>query len=327
MSASGFGRLLAALPTPLDERGALDVPALDHLVHYFAERDLEGLVVGTEAGEGPYLDAPELQALVQGAARGLAGKKPFWVQIGHASTREAADAAAEAAERGAEGVLLAYDRRPGVGYPELYRHVDRVGRAMSKRLLLVARPGDLLTALAPEEQTALTKHPRLSGVFVADGAHAAHLRLWAKRFEGRGEVFAASAFEVEEAAKGGCTGFICALSLLAPGPARAVIDAYARGGLDVVRTLVKRMEPAAERLGPPRFHEGRRGVERLAERIAGGALDGGRLRPWAPPGLLKSGLQLQGHRLTAFVRPPQPQLTDADRDKLKVLLKASGMLG
>ncbi|MEL6189073.1 MAG: dihydrodipicolinate synthase family protein [Myxococcota bacterium] len=326
MSSGGFGRILAALPTPLDERGALDLQALDHLVRYFAERNLDGFVIGTEAGEGPYLEPDELRSLIERVSRELQGRKPFWVELTAASTRGAVEVAAFAADQGAEGLLLSYPRLPGVGYAELYRHLDRLGQATTTPWLLVARPGDLVSSLAPEEQATLAKHERLAGVFLAEGAVASQARPWAKRFEGRGDVFGACAFEVAEAAKGGCSGFICALSLLAPEPSRALVDAYGRGALDTVRPLSKRMASAVERLGPPRL-EGRGGVERLAERIARRPLDGGRLRPWASPGLLKLGLSLQGHRVRAFVRPPQPQVTDAERERLRSLMRACGMLG
>jgi 4-hydroxy-tetrahydrodipicolinate synthase len=289
------------------------------------ERALSGLALLTEVGEAAFLEGTERRTLVERVAKRAEGKLPFWVQIGEAWTRSAVEAAQHAEQTGAAGLLLALPRLPGIGYAELYRHVDRVARATSAPLVLVARPADIVTSLAPEEQGTLAKHLRLAGVFVAEGG-AGSVRSWARRFEGRGEIWTPSSFELTETAKAGATGVLCTLATLAPDPAKAMIDGMKSGDMSLLRQLEKRMRPVLRRMGPPRPPEAAGGVERLAERIAGRPLDGGRLRPLTPPALLKEGLRLQGHRLKAFVRPPQPQISDEEREKLKSLLRASGLL-
>ena len=323
MSDETSALLLTALPTPFDERGRIDDPAMARLVEYFADRSGGGLAVLTEAGEGLFLDATERRAIVERTAEGARDKVPFWVEISDFWTRSAIDAARHAEEAGAEGLLLSMQRLPGVGYPEVYRHVDRVVKATSCRIVLVVRPGDIVWALAAEEQATLAEHPRLSGVFLAERGGASH-RAWSKRFEGRGEVLGACSFETTDETGGGA---LCALSVLAPEPARVMMEARAGGDAEAIRRIYRRMKPLLERLGPPKSTESQGRIERLAERIARRPLDGGRLPPWAPVALIKEGLRLQGHRLKGFVRPPQPQVTREERDKLKVLLKTCGMLG
>lgn len=327
MSAASpsFGRVLGALPTPFDERGRIDGAAVDHLVGYLGDRGLGGLALMTEVGEAAFLEPMERRQVVDRVAARASGRIPFWVQVNEIWTRAAVDAARHAEEAGAAGLLLGLPRLPDVGYPELYRHLDRLGRAVSAPILLMARPGDLISALAPEEQATLAQHPRLAGIVLAERAPP-HGRAWTRRFEGRGEVLVASTFELFEAARFGAVGAVCALSILAPEPARAMVEATRSGDLEAVRKLERRLRPALDRLGPPRSQEAQGSVERLAERIARRSLDGARLRPLAPPALLKEGLRLQGHRLKTFVRPPQPQLTDGERERLKGLLKGCGLL-
>lgn len=321
-----FGRVVAALPTPFDERGRLDRSALGHLVAYFAERELSGVALLTEAGEGAFLLPDERRAVIEHVAEKASGQIPFWVQVSDPWTRSAVEAAQHAEKSGAAGLLLSLPQLPAVGYAELYRHVDRIAKSTEGPLLLVAGPGELVSGLAPEEQATLAKHPRLGGVFVAEGGPSV-LRAWGRRFEGRGEVLGASSFELLETSKAGATGVICALAVLAPDPARAMIDGLRQGDVKTLEQLAKRMRPAVKRLGPPRPPEDRGGMERWAERIARRPLDGGRVRPLAPPSLLKEGLRLQGHRLKAFVRPPQSQVSDEERERLKVLLRDCGLLG
>lgn len=324
--AAPFGRILAALPTPLDERGRLDNAALEHLVRYFAERKLSGVTLLGEVGEGAYLDGSERRIVVERACKVASDGLPVYVQVGDAWTRSAVESAQHAETKGASGIILDVPPLPGVGYPEIYRHLDRVARAVQIEVLLYIRPGGLVSALAPEEQGALAQHPRLAGAHIAGGAHAS-LKAWARRFERRGaHVLAGSSFDILELARHGATGAVCALSVLAPEPARAMMESMRRGDVEQLRRVRKRMAPAMERMGPPRGADARGSVEKLAERLAQRPLDGGGLRPFAPPALLKEGLRLQGHRIKAFVRPPQPQITDEERTRLEALMRSCGML-
>ena len=317
---------IAALPTPLDERAAVDVSALDHLVSYFAERALGGLAVLTEAGEGGFLEPAEQRLILERVLKRLPSGFPVWAQINALWTRAAADAARHAQDAGVKALLLSLPRLPEVGYPELYRYVDRIAKATELPMRLVVRPGDLVSSLAPEEQATLATHPRLGGVFVGE-AGPAPLKPWLKHFEGRGDVYSACSFEFLEAAQAGAQGVVCGLAVLAPEPAKATLASVRRGDVSTARRIEKKMRAAVERLGPPRTGETQGGMERWAERIARRPLDGGRLRGLAPAGLIKEALRLQGHRIKPFVRPPQPQVTEDQRERLKVLLRACGMIG
>lgn len=323
--AAPYGEIYAALPTPFDDRGAVDRAALDQLLVYFADHALSGLALLTEAGEADFLTDSERRLIVERAEKRLEGRQPYWVSVRDASTRAAAEAARHAQDHGATGVLLSLARLPGVGYADLYRHIDRVARGLELPIVLAVRPGDLAWCLAPEEQAALAKHGKLKGVWLAE-AGTQGLAVWAKRFGSEGIVWAGHAFDAVDAAAVGARGAICALSVLAPEPAQAMVQALGRGDLQAIRRIQKRMAPAVERLGPPPATRGGQ-LERLAERLAKRPIDGARLRAGAPAGLLKAGLALQGHRLQAFVRPPQPQVSDDDRARLRQLMRACGMLG
>ena len=319
------GRLLAALPTPFDEKGRFDAPAMVRLVDYFSSRAM-GLAVLTEVGEGCFLDSTERRAVVERVAQSAQNKVPFWVEVQDLWTRTAVDAARHAEESGAAGLFLSLQDVPGIAYAEFYRHLDRVAKATSGPLVLVVRPGHIMWGLAPEEQDTIAQHPRLSGVLVVERCDPS-LKTWIRRFEDKGGVFGSCSFGVENDVRTKVRNIVCALSVLAPEPSRVIIDSMREGDLDVVRRLNQRMKPALERLGPPLASDSKGSVERLAERIANRALDTRRLKPWAPPGLIKEALRLQGHRIHPFVRPPQPQVTAEARENLKALLRTCGMLG
>ncbi len=323
--AATFGDVLAALPTPFDERGELDLDGLDHLLGYLVGRGLGGFVLLSEVAEAALLDGAEQSRLVERVAAKLDKAAPFWVEARGPSTRAAIETTTHAEAQGAKGVLVSLPRLPGVGYADVYRHVDRVGRAASLPLLLSVRPGDMVSALTPEERATLSQHPRLAGVFVAESAGPS-ARSWARWFEGRGGIYGACSFELLEAARHGVNAAICGLAALAPDLSVAMAEGVRTGDLERVRRLQRRLRPLLGELGPPRPAETQGGVERLAERIARRPLDGARLRPMAPPGLVKEGLRLQGHRIRSFVRPPQPQVTEEDRNRLRTLMRTCELL-
>lgn len=63
-----FGRVLTAMVTPFDERGALDVDAAIKLAKWLVEQGNEGLVVAGTTGEAPVLSIDEKLELFQAVA-------------------------------------------------------------------------------------------------------------------------------------------------------------------------------------------------------------------------------------------------------------------
>src|SRR5687767_10665107 len=167
-----FAILYVALPTPMDERGEIDEPAVDLLVDYLLQRSIDGLALLTEAAEDPLLSFEERKRLLERITARVKGKKPLLVSISDASTRSAVDLARLAEKKGAGGILLSPLKVPGLDYRALYRHLDRVARAVECPVYLTIRPDNPIDALMPEEVTTLAEHERCKGVFLAQGSSA-----------------------------------------------------------------------------------------------------------------------------------------------------------
>lgn len=96
------GAFIAAVPTPLDDRGQLDEAALDRYVAYMAAQPVSGVAVWVHTGRGLHLAQPLRRRLLQRWREGL-GKGALVVAGAGGPGGEAM--AHEAAEWGADAIL------------------------------------------------------------------------------------------------------------------------------------------------------------------------------------------------------------------------------
>jgi 4-hydroxy-tetrahydrodipicolinate synthase len=95
-------RFLAAISTPFDTAGAVDLDAFAAHLAWLAEAGLDGVFVAGTTGEGVLLEDDEVAALVQRAA-GQDGLRVV-AQVGRPSTRATVRLARRAIELGADAV-------------------------------------------------------------------------------------------------------------------------------------------------------------------------------------------------------------------------------
>ena len=94
---------MPALVTPFTRTGRLDAKAHVRNVRALAERGIEGFVIAGSNGEGPYLESGERAELVKAVRR---RKTHLMCGIAAESTRQAGSQIEEAADAGADSVLV-----------------------------------------------------------------------------------------------------------------------------------------------------------------------------------------------------------------------------
>lgn len=327
MAAGGsVAGVFAALVTAFDERRALDLEAQRGLLDYLLAQRLQGVALFTEAGEDALLSAEERKTLLELVAKRLAGKKQLVVFLSAASTLEAVELLQLAEGVGAQAAVIAPPRLPGVGYRELYRHVDRIVRAASIPVLLADRPGNALASLELEEIAALVGHVELSGVF-APHATGTELARWRKLLGGDERRLAIGASPNLHAHRGhGVEAAFCALSLLVPSHAEKAWSAHQNDSAHAAAEVVRSTRALAEALGPPSTEPTEDAVKKLAKKIARRSLARPELPSTYPAPWLKEALVLQGHAMRSEVRPPYERLKPEQKERLRAVLKAGGAL-
>jgi 4-hydroxy-tetrahydrodipicolinate synthase len=98
--------LFAALATPVDARGDLDLPALDRLCDFLLERGVDGLVLGGATSEYPRFELSERLALIERVARRVPAGTILLTAIGSSSVPRMLALARAAADAGSRAVLL-----------------------------------------------------------------------------------------------------------------------------------------------------------------------------------------------------------------------------
>ena len=99
-------RMLPALITPFASNGDLDLDAHERNLTTFHDRGMTGFLLGGSTGEGPYLEPGERQALLS-TTRSTLGNAPFLIAgVMSESLRGTMAQIAEAAEGGADAVLV-----------------------------------------------------------------------------------------------------------------------------------------------------------------------------------------------------------------------------
>ncbi|HBX78182.1 MAG TPA: 4-hydroxy-tetrahydrodipicolinate synthase [Acidimicrobiaceae bacterium] len=119
-----FGRVITAMVTPFDERGALDLDAAATLASWLVENGSDGLVLAGTTGESPVLSDSEETALAKAVREAVS--VPILLGTGSNDTAYAVEATRRAASLGVDGVLVVgpyYNRPSQAGLDAYFRAV------------------------------------------------------------------------------------------------------------------------------------------------------------------------------------------------------------
>src|SRR5580698_11333320 len=110
--APRFGRVITAMVTPFDERGALDLAAATELARWLAAHGSDGLVLSGSTGEGSVLTDDEKVDLWRAVAAAVT--IPVIAGTGSNDTEHSIRLTEQAAACGIDGVLVVtpYYNRP-----------------------------------------------------------------------------------------------------------------------------------------------------------------------------------------------------------------------
>jgi 4-hydroxy-tetrahydrodipicolinate synthase len=124
MEMARFGRVITAMVTPFDERGALDLDAAATLADWLVTNGSDGLVLCGTTGESPVLTDSEEVALTRVVRSTVS--VPILLGTGSNDTAYAVEATRRSAELGVDGILLVtpyYNRPPQSGLDAHFRAI------------------------------------------------------------------------------------------------------------------------------------------------------------------------------------------------------------
>jgi len=155
---------LVAIATPMEEGGALDLPALRKLIDFHIANGTAGIVVVGTTGESPTVDVEEHCLLIKTAVDHAAGRIPVMAGTGANSTAEAIFFAEYAADVGANyhlSVVPYYNKPTQEG---MYRHFRAVAERTQLPMVLYNVPGRTVADLSTETTLRLADVPGIVGI-------------------------------------------------------------------------------------------------------------------------------------------------------------------
>lgn len=164
-----FGRVLTAMVTPFDARGAVDLDKARHLAEHLVEHGNDGIVVNGTTGESPTTSDAEKADLVRAVVEAVGDRATVVAGVGTYDTAHSTHLARQARDAGAHGLLLVtpyYSRPPQEG---LLAHFTTVADATDLPVMLYDIPPRSVVPIEVDTLLRLAEHPRIVAVKDAKG--------------------------------------------------------------------------------------------------------------------------------------------------------------
>ncbi len=176
-----FGSLITAMVTPFSDSGAIDEAATRALATHLVDRMRNDTVlVNGTTGEAPTTSDAEKSRLIALVKDEVGDRAKVLAGVGSNDTSHTIELAKEAAEAGADGLLVVtpyYNRPP---QDALVDHFTAVADATELPVILYDIPKRTGTEIAPQTLTTLARHQRIVGIKDAKGKVVESARVMAE---------------------------------------------------------------------------------------------------------------------------------------------------
>lgn len=160
---------IVALITPMAESGEVDYKVLDALIEHHIASGTHGIVPVGTTGEASTLSPSEHLAVVEATVKAVAGRIPVIAGTGANSTHEAIYLTRQAAELGADAVLLVVPYYNKPTQEGLYQHYKAIAEAVSIPQVLYNVPGRTVADMSNETIARLADIDNIVGCKDATG--------------------------------------------------------------------------------------------------------------------------------------------------------------
>ena len=237
----------AALVTPFDETGALDLNALGGLIDWHLESGTRALVVCATTGDSATLSDKEWETAVAFTLERVGGKIPVIAGAGKNDTAHALRLCHRAESLGAQGLLLVTPYYNKTTQSGLIRHFTELADQTALPILLYNVPSRTGLCFAAETYATLAKHPRIFGVKEASGDFSLILktkRLCPKDFV----LYSGNDDQIVPILSLGGAGVISTMANVIPRETQRICDLWAEGNRDEAAALQIRCQPLIQAL-------------------------------------------------------------------------------
>lgn len=235
MSTHLFRGTAPALVTPFTAKDDIDAEAFQRLIEFQIEKGVNGLVVLGTTGENPTVTREERRQLVDLAVEQAEGRVPVIVGTGTNNTDESIGFSREAANAGADGLLVVgpyYNKPSQAGFAA---HVEAIAGAADCPIILYNVPGRTSFNIEAETVLHLAENvPAVVGVKEASGDLAQISDILAGRPDDLAVYAGDDEMALPIAALGG-DGVVSVISNAVPGAFSTMVRDALKGKSDAAR--------------------------------------------------------------------------------------------
>ncbi|WP_026917725.1 4-hydroxy-tetrahydrodipicolinate synthase [Gordonia shandongensis] len=241
-----FGTVSVAMVTPFTPEGEIDLGRAAELAAHLVDNGCDALVVNGTTGESPTTTVPEKNDLLRTTLDAVGDRAKVIHGAGSYDTAESVRRAREAAEIGADGLLLVspyYSKPPQRG---VLAHFRAIADATDLPVMLYDIPPRSVIAVETDTIISLAQHPNIRAVKDAKGDLHAGAKIMAAtdvEFLSGEDALNLPWLSV------GASGFVSVIGHLVPDRLRAMRDAVAAGDMQAARRLNDSMSPLVDAMG------------------------------------------------------------------------------
>lgn len=229
-----LGGVFAAIPTPMEPGGAVDMGAAARLVGWLIDRGIDGVFALGTTGEGPLLDDEERLAVLRAAVEAAGGRIPVVAQVGGVSTSSTVELARRCVDTGIDALAVMAPYFFRHREEDLVAHFAAVARAVSDfPVLLYNIPQNTGNPVTPAIVRALGDQPNVVGMKDSAGDLYALYLLSGAAQEGF-RIMVGADLSLPSIAAMGWAGTISGPACAVPEPYVALWKAAAQGAWDGV---------------------------------------------------------------------------------------------
>ena len=232
VAAPPFGQVLTAMVTPFSGDGRVDLDKAAELANYLVDLGNDGLVVNGTTGESPTTSDAEKAELVRAVVAAVGDRATVLAGAGTYDTGHSAKLARQAAEAGADGLILVtpyYSRPPQAG---LLAHFTTVADATDLPVMLYDIPPRSVVPIESDTLRRLAEHPRIVAVKDAKG----DLRFGAEIIAKTPLVYYSGDDPVNLPwLSVGAVGFVSVIGHVVADRLRTMLESYQAGRVDAAR--------------------------------------------------------------------------------------------
>jgi 4-hydroxy-tetrahydrodipicolinate synthase len=296
MSGPTLGKVLTAMVTPFGDDGAVDLEAAASLATVLVDDGHDGLVVNGTTGESPTTSDAEKAALLKAVVEAVGSRATVVAGVGTNDTAHTVSLAQQAADAGADGLLLVTPYYSKPSQDGLVAHFRHAADSTALPCMLYDIPGRSCVPIDTDTLVRLAEHPRI--VAVKDAKADLYASAWVMARAELDYYSGDDALNLVHLANG-AVGVVSVVGHVAGRRHRALVSAVEDGDLGAARTIARGLLPAV------------RGIMTRGQ----GAV------------MAKAALQLTGVLASRGTRLPLLPATDDQLALLRDDLELAGVLG